>query len=91
MGAAFGLGFIIGPVLGGLLGDFGTKVPFIAAAILCMLNFLYGYFILPESLEDKDKRRPFELKKSQSNWSFLHLKKYPNLIGLVLAIFCSFM
>ena len=51
MGAAFGLRFIIGPVLGGLLGQFGTRIPFIAAAILCMLNFLYGYFILPESLD----------------------------------------
>ena len=86
MGAAFGLGFIIGPVLGGLLGQFGTRVPFIAAAILCMLNFLYGYFILPESL-DKDKRRPFELKRANPIGAFLHLKKYPNLIGLVLAIF----
>lgn len=86
MGAAFGLGFIIGPVLGGLLGDFGTRVPFIAAAILCMLNFLYGYFILPESLS-KDKRRPFELKRANPIGAFLHLKKYPNLIGLVLAIF----
>ena len=77
MGAAFGLGFIIGPVLGGLLGDFGTKVPFIAAAILCMLNFLYGYFILPQSL-DKDKRRPFELKRANPIGAFLHFKKTPN-------------
>ena len=86
MGAAFGLGFIIGPVLGGLLGQFGTRIPFIAAAILCMLNFLYGYFILPESLS-KEKRRPFELKRANPIGAFLHLKKYPNLIGLVLAIF----
>ena len=86
MGAAFGLGFIIGPVIGGLLGQFGVRVPFFAAAFLCMLNFLYGYFILPESL-DKDKRRPFELKSANPIGAFLHLKKYPNLIGLVLAIF----
>jgi MFS transporter, DHA1 family, tetracycline resistance protein len=86
MGAAFGLGFIIGPVLGGLLGQFGTRIPFIAAAILCMMNFLYGYFILPESLS-KEKRRPFELKRANPIGAFLHLKKYPNLIGLVLAIF----
>ena len=57
MGAAFGLGFIIGPVLGGLLGQFGTRIPFIAAAILCMLNFLYGYFILPESLSIENRRK----------------------------------
>jgi DHA1 family tetracycline resistance protein-like MFS transporter len=49
MGAAFGLGFIIGPVLGGLLGSYGSRVPFFAAAGLALLNFLYGYFILPES------------------------------------------
>jgi len=47
VGAAFGLGFIIGPVIGGLLGSFGPRVPFIVAAGLALLNWLYGYFILP--------------------------------------------
>ena len=56
IGAAFGLGFIIGPVIGGLLGQFGSRVPFYAAAVLCLVNFAYGYFILPESL-DKEHRR----------------------------------
>lgn len=51
IGAAFGLGFIIGPVVGGLLGQFGSRVPFYAAAVLCLINFIYGYFILPESLD----------------------------------------
>src|SRR4028119_1774650 len=50
IGAAFGLGFIIGPVIGGLLGQFGPRVPFLAAAGLTLLNWLYGYFVLPESL-----------------------------------------
>src|SRR6478609_3536512 len=50
IGAAFGLGFIIGPIIGGLLGSYGPRVPFMAAAGLCLLNALYGYFILPESL-----------------------------------------
>lgn len=59
IGAAFGLGFIIGPVLGGVLGHYGSRVPFYVAAVLCFLNFLYGYFILPESL-DKSKRRSFQ-------------------------------
>ena len=59
IGAAFGLGFIIGPVIGGLLGQYGARVPFYAAAVLCMLNFIYGLFILPESL-DEAHRRPFE-------------------------------
>jgi DHA1 family tetracycline resistance protein-like MFS transporter len=49
IGAAFGLGFIIGPAIGGQLGGFGLRAPFYAAAVLCLLNWLYGYFILPES------------------------------------------
>jgi MFS transporter, DHA1 family, tetracycline resistance protein len=57
IGAAFGLGFIIGPAIGGLLGGLGTRVPFMVAAGLCMLNFLYGFFILPESLPPEHRRR----------------------------------
>ena len=86
IGAAFGLGFIIGPVIGGLLGQFGSRVPFYAAAILCFLNFLYGYFILPESLS-KGNRRAFEWKRANPITAFLRLKKYPSLIGLIIAIF----
>jgi DHA1 family tetracycline resistance protein-like MFS transporter len=86
IGAAFGLGFIIGPVIGGLLGQYGSRVPFYATAILCMLNFLYGYFILPESLP-KENRRAFDIKRANPIGSFIHLKKYPSLIGLVLAVF----
>ena len=50
VGAAFGVGFILGPVIGGLLGQFGLRVPFMVAALLSFLNFIYGYFVLPESL-----------------------------------------
>jgi MFS transporter, DHA1 family, tetracycline resistance protein len=86
IGAAFGLGFIIGPVIGGLLGQYGSRVPFYAAAVLCLLNFLYGYFILPESLS-KENRREFSLKRANPIGAFLNLKKYPQLIGLVISIF----
>lgn len=86
IGAAFGLGFIIGPIIGGLLGQFGSRVPFYAAAILCMLNFLYGYFILPESLS-KENRRAFEWKRVNPIAAFVNLKKHPSLMGLILAIF----
>ncbi len=86
IGAAFGLGFIIGPVMGGMLGQYGSRVPFYAAAILCLLNFLYGYFILPESLS-KENRREFSLKRANPIGAFLNLRKYPQLIGLVISIF----
>ena len=86
IGAAFGLGFIIGPVIGGLLGQFGSRVPFYAAAVLCMINFLYGYFILPESLS-KSNRRDFDIKRANPIGAILNLKKYPKLTGLITAIF----
>ena len=86
IGAAFGLGFIIGPVMGGFLGHYGARVPFYAAAILCMLNFLYGYFILPESLS-LENRREFSWKRANPVGALLSLKKYPNLIGLTVSIF----
>lgn len=56
IGAAFGLGFIIGPLLGGVFGELGVRVPFYVAAVLAFSNFLYGYFILPESLSEENRR-----------------------------------
>lgn len=85
IGAAFGLGFIIGPVLGGLLGHYGARVPFYVAAALCLLNFLYGYFMLPESL-DKSKRRSFEWKRANPIGSFQFLFKHPKIFNLVFAL-----
>ena len=85
IGAAFGLGFIIGPVIGGLLGGFGTRIPFYAAAVLALLNWIYGYFILPESL-NKENRRPFDWKRFNPVGSLLHLKKYPAISGLAVSI-----
>ncbi|BAV05705.1 MFS transporter, DHA1 family, tetracycline resistance protein [Filimonas lacunae] len=81
VGAAFGLGFIIGPTLGGVLGHIGIKVPFYAAAALSLLNWLYGYFILPESLASEN-RRPFSWKRANPIGSLLLLKKYPTIAGL---------
>lgn len=86
IGAAFGLGFIIGPVMGGLLGSLGSRVPFMAAASLSLLNWLYGYFILPESLKPEN-RRPFNWKRANPAGSLVHLKKYPLIIGLVSSMF----
>lgn len=85
VGAAFGLGFIIGPVIGGLLGHYGARIPFYAAAALALLNWLYGYFVLPESLS-KENRREFNWKRANPLSSLLRLKKYPSLGGLVASI-----
>lgn len=85
IGAAFGLGFIIGPVIGGVLGQYGARVPFYAASALCLVNFLYGWFILPESL-DKENRRPFNWRRANPIGSLLQLKKYPKILGLIAAL-----
>ncbi len=86
IGAAFGLGFIIGPVIGGLAGaEFGPRAPFIVAAVLSLLNVTYGFFVLPESL-DKEKRRPFEWKRANPIGSLMRLKKYPVISGLVISM-----
>lgn len=63
LGAAFGVGFILGPVLGGLLGEINLHLPFFVAGTLAVINWLYGYFVLPESLP-LDKRRAFEWRKA---------------------------
>ena len=85
IGAAFGLGFIIGPAIGGLLGKFGVRAPFIAAAILSLLNCMYGYFILPESLE-AGHRRPFDWKRANPLGALMHLRKYPAIGGLIVSV-----
>jgi DHA1 family tetracycline resistance protein-like MFS transporter len=85
IGAAFGLGFIVGPLIGGLLGRFGPRVPFVAAAVLTLLNWLYGYFILPESLPP-EKRRSFSWKRANPVGSLLQLRRYPAIVGLVTSL-----
>ncbi len=90
IGAAFGLGFVIGPALGGLLGSWGTRAPFFAAAGLCFLNFLYGYFVLPESLTPEN-RRAFNWRKANPVGSLKLFMKYPAILGLVLCFFFVFL
>lgn len=82
IGVAFGLGFIVGPVMGGLLGEYGSRVPFMVAAGLSLLNAIYGYFVLPESLS-RENRRAFEWKRANPLGSLLHLKKYPGIGALI--------
>ena len=85
VGAAFGIGFIVGPALGGLLAGFGPRVPFVVAAGLSLCNFLYGFFVLPESLAPA-QRRPFEWARANPVASLLRLGRYPAILGLVAAL-----
>lgn len=85
IGAAFGLGFIIGPAIGGFLGNYGAKIPFLVAAGLSLVNWLYGFFILPESLKPEN-RRNFDWKRANPVSSLLNLKRYPVILGLVTSL-----
>ncbi len=86
IGAAFGLGFILGPVMGGLLGQIDIRLPFFVSAGLTFLNFVYGYFVLPESLSIEDRRK-FEWKRANPIGSLKSLGKYPILKNLFIAFF----
>lgn len=85
VGVAFGLGFIIGPVIGGIFSEWGIRVPFIVAAVLSLLNWLYGFFILPESLDKKNRRR-FEWKRANPIGAVLHIRRYPAILSLIFAV-----
>jgi len=86
IGAMFGMGFIIGPALGGLLGHFGPRAPFFAAATLSLLNFCYGIFVLPESLAP-ERRRPFDWRRANPFGTFRQMRKHPVVLGLLGALF----
>jgi DHA1 family tetracycline resistance protein-like MFS transporter len=81
IGAAFGLGFILGPALGGLLGNVGLRVPFVVAGALTLLNWLYGWLVLPESLSPAN-RRVFSWTRSNPISALLGLRRYPMVLGL---------
>lgn len=89
IGAAFGLGFIIGPVIGGLLGGLGLRVPFLVTAGLTLLNWLYGYFILPESLAPENRRK-FEWKRANPIGTLKSLARYPVINGLIVSLACLY-
>jgi DHA1 family tetracycline resistance protein-like MFS transporter len=90
IGAAFGLGFVLGPALGALLATWGIRAPFYAAAVLCFLNCLYGYFMLPESLA-KEQRRPFEWKRANPFGAFKFLKQHPEIGELAICFFLIYL
>lgn len=87
IGAAFGLGFIVGPALGGILGQYDAHYPFLFAAGLNLLNFLFGLLILPES-HAKDRRRPVEMKQINPLHSLQKVFRIDGLVALLLVYFC---
>jgi DHA1 family tetracycline resistance protein-like MFS transporter len=86
IGGAFGGGFILGPAIGGLLGELGPRAPFFAAAACSLLNVAYGVFVLPESLP-LERRRPLEWKRANPLGTLVQLRKYPVVLGLLSALF----
>jgi DHA1 family tetracycline resistance protein-like MFS transporter len=85
-GMAFGLGFIFGPAIGGFLGEWDTRAPFFAAAVLAFLNALYGFIVLKETLPDS-LRRPFEIARALPHKALTQITKFPMLIGLIVVMF----
>ncbi|MES2702361.1 MAG: TCR/Tet family MFS transporter [Bacteroidota bacterium] len=102
VGMAFGIGFVIGPVIGGLSSawgqhigntggfDWSVRLPFLIAAVFSLLNVLYGFFVLPESLL-KENRRAFDWKRANPIGSLMQLRKYPILSGLAISFFLIYL
>ena len=89
IGAAFGVGFVLGPALGGLLGNADPRLPFWVAGGLSLTNALYGYFVLPESLA-RDKRRAFTLRRANPVGSLVLLRSHPELFQLATIQFIGY-
>ncbi|GGY21021.1 TCR/Tet family MFS transporter [Paludibacterium paludis] len=85
LGAAFGLGFIFGPVIGGLLGEHDVRLPFFVAGGLAIVNWLYGFFVLPESLP-RERRAPFSLARANPFSALLHLGRLRG-VGRLVGVF----
>lgn len=85
MGAAFGVGFVLGPAIGGLLGEFGPRVPFFVAAAISALNFVYGWFVLPETLPP-EKRRAFEWRRANPFGTFAVFRTYKGVLPLCMVL-----
>lgn len=87
IGAAFSIGFVIGPAIGGYLGEFDLRLPFIVSAGLALVNWLYGFLILPESLPPERRAAKFEWKRANPVGSLQLLRSHQDLLGLASVIF----
>ncbi len=88
LGAMFGLGFILGPVLGGLLGGIDVHLPFFVAGGLAICNWLYGFFVLPESLPP-ERRQPFSWARANPVGSLMHLAQLKGMGALLAVVSCA--
>ncbi len=86
LGAAFGIGFVLGPLVGGVLGDFDYRAPFFASAALATLSLIFGYFVLPETLTD-ETRRPFDLSRSNPVGALVQIRRFPGMMRLLVLFF----
>ena len=86
IGAAFGVGFVLGPIIGGVLAEYGTRAPFWAAAVLAASNAIFGYFVLPETVTDRI-RRPFDWRRANPLGAFKHIGKLPGLRPMMVILF----
>ena len=86
IGAAWGLGFVLGPALGGVLGGIDPRLPFWAAAGMTLVNAVYGFFVLPESLP-RERRRPYSWRRANPLGSLKLLRSHPELSGLATVYF----
>ena len=86
IGAAFGMGFVFGPLIGGVLAEYGTRAPFYAAAGLAAMNAVFGYFVLRETVDDRI-RRPFEWRRANPFGLFKYLGRLPGLGPLLVVFF----
>lgn len=86
VGAAFGLGFVLGPLIGGVLAEYGTRAPFYAAAALATANMTFGYFVMPETVTDRT-RRAFTWKRANPLGAFAHVSLNPQIRPLLVMFF----
>ena len=85
VGAAFGIGFVIGPAMGGLIGQYGVRLPFFVSAALAVANALFGLFVLKESLP-RQSRRKFEWWRANPVGSLVALRRYPGVMGFIVIL-----
>lgn len=85
--AAFGVGFVVGPAIGGLLGELGDRAPFYASAALCALNFAYGLFLFPETLP-RERRRAFDWRRANPLGALATARAVPGMLGIIAVLVC---